>query len=206
MDLLRAAEPYQAPAGRKQRVRLSLGQVAAARAGCCCAPLVAALVLIEPGRDRQRGAGSRAAALGCARGRAGWSRRASGRPGRSCARGAAARHGGARRPRGVTVKPPAAAPPARGAGRAGGFSAARRPAARVAEPAAAPRPARRACVDGRRRKRLCCWRRCAPYDAQGDPARARVLLGRYLAAAPERRAGRGGAGDVDRGRRRRSRR
>ncbi|HVV16304.1 MAG TPA: hypothetical protein VHH90_03800 [Polyangia bacterium] len=48
MDLLRAAEPYQAPPGRKQRVRLSLGH-APRRAPAFLRPLVAALVLMSLG-------------------------------------------------------------------------------------------------------------------------------------------------------------
>ncbi|HVY39203.1 MAG TPA: hypothetical protein VHM31_14760, partial [Polyangia bacterium] len=48
LDLLRAAEPYQARAGRKQRIRLSLGH-APRRAPLLLRPLVAGSVLMLGG-------------------------------------------------------------------------------------------------------------------------------------------------------------
>lgn len=49
VDLLRATPPYRAPAGRKQRVQLSLGQSAARRAPLLLRPAIVAGVLIGCG-------------------------------------------------------------------------------------------------------------------------------------------------------------
>jgi len=49
VDLLRAAGPYRPPAGRKQRVKLSLGQSAARRAPLFLRPVIVAGVLIGCG-------------------------------------------------------------------------------------------------------------------------------------------------------------
>jgi hypothetical protein len=49
VDLLRAAAPYRPPAGRKQRVRLSLGQSAARRAPLFLRPAIVVGVLIGCG-------------------------------------------------------------------------------------------------------------------------------------------------------------
>jgi hypothetical protein len=49
VDLLRATPPYRAPAGRKQRVQLSLGQSAARRAPLLLRPVIVAGVLVGCG-------------------------------------------------------------------------------------------------------------------------------------------------------------
>ena len=178
MELLRAAEPYQAPAGRKQRIRLSLGHVPR-RAPAVLRPLVAGLVLMSLGAIAT-------AALRPALPR--WVSRAVERvvdvvrPARSHVVVGEAR----RAPHPVRLASASDSRPRTGSGaRRAACSAARVRRRRDRRPRrrfpmfAAPRVP----TAGKKRQ-PCCWRRCAPCDAERDPARARVLLGRYLQEHP----------------------
>ncbi|MES1209893.1 MAG: hypothetical protein ABUS79_28490 [Pseudomonadota bacterium] len=177
MDLLRAAEPYQAPAGRKQRIRLSLGHVPR-RAPAVLRPLVAALVLMSLGAIAT-------AALRPALPQ--WVSRAVERVVNAVRpAGSHASTEPRRAPHpvrlasasGVAVEPPVAAPPA--------------PAVALPPPSparAAVEPAgshvrRAARPDTREEETALLLEAMRALRRQRDPARARVLLGRYLQQHP----------------------
>ena len=185
LGLLRGAEPYRAPAGRKQRVQLRLGHTPRRRAPLVLRLAVVAFVLFGRRRHRQRG--DRAlAGLGGARLRARRRRPPAG-PRVHAARMRAPRAG-------------------RAAGRAAGAARDRRAVAVAGdsdEPAqtCAP-PVARSARDGRRRRRRArrvrSPRRAPPAgeDASAvsaamralrverNPVRARGLLARYLGEHP----------------------
>ncbi|MFL5306307.1 MAG: hypothetical protein ACJ8F1_13900 [Polyangia bacterium] len=177
MELLRAAEPYQAPAGRKQRIRLSLGHVPR-RAPAVLRPLVAGLVLMSLGAIAT-------AALRPALPR--WVSRAVQRvvdvvrPARSRVSSGEAR----RAPHAVhlasasDVAPEPAPPPP--------LAPVPVPASAPARPAAEPavshvrRPAR---AESREEETALLLEAMRALRRQRDPARARLLLDRYLQQHP----------------------
>ena len=178
LELLRAAEPYQAPAGRKQRIRLSLGHVPR-RAPVLLRPLVAGLVLMSLGAIAT-------AALRPALPR--WVSRAVERvvdvvrPARSHVSSVDAR----RAPRPVrvasasevAVEPAATPAPAIAAVQ---LPAPARPAAEAATISHVRRPVR---ADSREEETALLLDAMRALRRQHDPVRARVLLGRYLQEHP----------------------
>jgi hypothetical protein len=102
VDLLRNAAPYQAPAGRKQRVQLSLGHLSPRRAPLLVRAAAAGVVLLGCGAIAS-------AALGRARW-PGWMARAYERLVPSAPRSAPAERAHARRPAVAALEPALAAP------------------------------------------------------------------------------------------------
>jgi len=175
LDLLRAAEPYQAPAGRKQRIRLSLGH-APRRAPLLLRPLVAGLVLTG------LGGAIAAAALGPALPQ--WMSRAVERvvdvvrPARSSHVSSEARRA-ARPVRLASAAEPIAEPPRPQPAPA----VVAPPAHEGAEPAVS-HPRRAARAETREEDTTLLLDAMRALRRQHDPARARVLLGRYLQQHP----------------------
>jgi hypothetical protein len=190
IDLLRSAPPYEVPAGRKQRVKLSLGHVPARRAPLVLRAAVAGVVLLGCGAIAS-------AALGRARWPE-WMARAYDRlvptasqsPSRSAPRAHAHRAApvdetrSALAPSAVAVEPPPLAPPA-------GAPAATAPTPRRALALAPSDPALRARRTGSPVSAPAATEDTSPVleamralRLERNPVRARALLARYLERHP----------------------